>query len=107
MSGLATITSTTRRLTPAQIEILRSLSPGERVRIVQTVRVGSRRWQAVAEGTFRELNYLATGVTTDRIPEDDVVVPVLHFRKDSGELSSISVDENTDVTVLGRSSGIM
>jgi hypothetical protein len=81
------------------VALLQSLKPGQRVRIVQTVRVGARRWQTAAEGVFRELNYLATGVTTDRVPEDDIVVPVLHFRKDSGELSSVSVDENTEVTV--------
>ena len=95
-----TITSTTRRITPEQVTVLQSLVPGQRVRITQTVRVGSRRWQAVAEGVYRELNYLATGVTTDRVREDDIVVPMLHFRKDSGEMSSISVDENTEVLIV-------
>ena len=100
MTPPPTITSTTRRITPEQVTVLQSLLPGQRVRVTQTVRVGSRRWQAVAEGVFRELNYLATGVTTDRVAEDDIVVPVLHFRKDSGELSSISVDENTEVLIV-------
>ena len=96
-----TITSTTRRLSSSQVTVLQSLVPGHRVRITQTVRVGARRWQAVTEGVFRELNYLATGVTTDRVPEDDIVVPMVHFRKDSGEMSSISVDENTVVSIVG------
>jgi hypothetical protein len=69
--------------------------------MVQTVRVGSRKWQTTVEGNFRDLNYLATGVTTERVPEDDIVVPVLHFEKSDGELSSISVDENTVVSVIG------
>ena len=99
MSVPGTITSTTRRLSPPQVDILKSLKPGQRIRLVQTVRVGARRWEAVAEGTFREINYLATGVTTERVPEDDIVVPVVHFAKDNGELSSISVDENTVVSV--------
>jgi len=96
----STITSPTRRLTQQQIEVLRSLQPDQRIRIVQTVRVGARKWDAVAEGTFREINYLATGITTDRVPDDDVITPMLHFTKDNGELSSIAVDENTAVTVL-------
>jgi hypothetical protein len=53
-----------------------------------------------AVGTFRGLRYLATGVTTERVAEDDVVVPTLHFTKDNGELSSISLDENTKVERL-------
>jgi hypothetical protein len=95
-----TITSSTRRLSPQQIEVLRSLQPGQRIQIVQTVRVGARKWQATAEGIFREINYLATGITTERVPEDDVIAPMLHFAKDSGELSSVAVDENTLVTVV-------
>ena len=100
MSVPTTITSTTRRLSQQQIEVLRSLQPGQRIRVVQTVRVGSRKWEAAAEGIFREINYLATGITTERVPEDDIIAPMLHFAKDNGELSSIAVDENTVVTVL-------
>jgi len=96
----STITSTTRKLSDEQVAVLKSLAPGRRIRVVQTVRVGAKKWQAVAEGVFREINYLATGVTTDRVPEDDIVVPVVHFTKDNGELSSISVDENTVVSLV-------
>ena len=95
----STITSPTRKLSQAQVDVLKSLRPGQRIRVVQTVRVGARKWQAAAEGVFREINYLATGVTTERVPEDDIVVPVVHFTKDGGELSSISLDENTVVEV--------
>src|SRR5206468_12448694 len=90
----------TRRLDPALAELLRGLKPGDKIRVVQTVRVGSRKWEAVAEGTFREIAYLATGITTERVPEDDVITPMLHFVKNNGEFSSIAVDENTAVTVL-------
>jgi hypothetical protein len=83
------------------VDVLKSLKPGQRIRVVQTIRVGAKKWQATVEGVFREINYLATGVTTDRVPEDDIVVPVVHFAKDGGELTSISVDENTVVSVVG------
>lgn len=85
----------TRRLNADQADTIRSLRAGDRLRITQTVRVGSRTWPAVAVGTFRGLNYLATGVTADRVPEDDIVVPTLHFTKDNGELASIALDELT------------
>ncbi len=101
MTTPATITSSTRRITPEQIATLRSLQPGQKVKLIQTVRVGSRQWTAEVVGTFREINYLATGVTTDRIPEDDVIVPMLHFTKENGELSSIAVDENSVISVIG------
>jgi len=95
-----TITSCTRRLSQQQIEVLRSLQQGQRIQVVQGIRVGSRKWENQVVGVFREINYLATGITTDRVPDDDVIAPMLHFAKDNGELSSIAVDENTVVTVL-------
>ncbi len=90
----------TRRLDPALVALLRALTPGDRLRVEQTVRVGARTWEAVAEGAFRGIAYLETGVTTERVKDDDLVVPVVRFTKANGELTSIAVDEHTKVTRL-------
>jgi hypothetical protein len=86
---------------PELAKALTGLKPGQRVRVTQHVRVGtSGKWATSVEGTFRDWNYLATGLATDRVPEDDVVVIVLHFTKDNHELSSITLDEHTELAVL-------
>ncbi len=90
----------TRRLNAALIELLRGLKPGDKIRLTQSVRVGSRKWDASTDGEFREIAYLETGITTERVKEDDLVVPVIRFTKPNGELSSISIDENTQVSRL-------
>jgi hypothetical protein len=90
----------TRRIDPALNQLLRALSPGKRIRVTQTVRVGDRAWPAVVEGTLRDVNYLATGLSTERLPEDDIVVPTIHFTKDNGELSSVTLDEHTKLEVI-------
>lgn len=87
----------TRRLDPAVADLLRALKPGDKIKVTQTVRVGAKKWPAEASGEFRGLAYLQTGVTTERVKEDDLVVPVLRFTKPNGELASISIDENTKV----------
>jgi hypothetical protein len=97
MAAPQRIVSATRRLDPALVDLLKSLKVGDRIKITQTVRVGSRTWPAETAGAYRGVNYLATGVTTDRVPEDDIVVPTVHFTKDNGELASVSVDENTRI----------
>ena len=91
------ITLPTRRIDPALEALLSGLAAGDRIRITQTVRVGSRSWQFATTGTFRGLGYLATGITTDRVPDDDIVVPTVHFTKDNGELASVTLDEHTRV----------
>ena len=95
-----TLTSSTRPPSPELVALLRRLRPGQRIKITQTVRVGLKSWPAVVTGTFRGLNYLATGLATDRVPEDDIVVIVVHFTKDNGELSAITLDENSKVEVV-------
>ena len=95
-----TITSATRQPSPELVAVLRSLQPGQRIEITQTVRVGSKTWTTTVQGKFRALNYLATGLATDRVPEDDIIVPTVHFTKDNGEMSSISLDEHSQVRVV-------
>ncbi len=93
--------SSTRPVRQALAALVRGLRPGQRIRITQTVRMNSRRsWPTVVEGVFRDVNYLATGLATERVPADDIVVATVHFTKDNGELSSVTLDENSEIAAL-------
>jgi hypothetical protein len=93
--------SATRPVRPELASLLKSLQPGQRIRITQTVAINTRRrWNTTVEGVFRNVTFLATGLATDRVPEDDIVVVTVHFTKDNGELSSIALDENSQVEVI-------
>jgi len=96
----APLRSATRPVRSEVDNLLRSLKSGQRIRITQTVRVGRSQWTTEVTGTFREVRYLATGITTERVPEDDIVVPTVHFTKDNGELSSIALDEHSKIEVV-------
>jgi hypothetical protein len=90
----------TRELSEGVLNTLKSLKAGDRIKVVQTVRVGAKTWPAEAVGVYRGINYLSTGVTTERVKEDDIVLPTVHFTKDNGELASICLDEKTTITKL-------
>lgn len=99
-----TFRSSTRALAPEMVQLLNSLRQGQKIRITRDVHINSRhKWTAApVEGTFSHVNYLATGIATDRVPEDDIVVVTVHFRKDSlNELSSITIDPYTKIEVVG------
>lgn len=89
--------SATRPINPELTALLQSLTPGQRIRLTQTVRVGQQQWTTTTTGTFRAVQYLATGLATERVPEDDIVVVTVHFTKENGELSSVALDENSRV----------
>jgi hypothetical protein len=102
----ASLPSSTRPVRPELAALLHGLKAGQRIRITQTVRMNCRaQWPAVAEGAFRDVNFLATGISTERVPEDDIVVVTVHFTKDNGELSSVTLDESTQIEVLPPHSG--
>ena len=92
--------SATRPVNPGLVSIIERLQPGQRIRIIQRIRVGSKEWHTAAEGAFRGVNYLATGLSTDRAPEDDIIVPTVHFTKDNSEMSSITLDEHSRIEVI-------
>jgi len=92
-----TVTSATGKIRPELSNFLASLQPGQKIKITQSIRVGARKWTTTTSGVYRGLDYLATGLATQRVPEDDIVVPVVHFTEENGELSSISLDEHTKV----------
>lgn len=88
--------SSTRDLRPDLAATLAQLKPGDRIRIKQKVQINTlHMWDTETVGTFRHVNYLSTGLATDRVKKDDIVVVCLHFTKDNQELSSITLDENT------------
>ena len=98
MTTPGTLPSSTRPVKAALASLLRDLKPGQRIRVTQTVRMNSRWGFARAvEGAYRHVNYLATGLATDRVPDDDIVVVTVHFTKDNGELTSICLDEHSKV----------
>jgi hypothetical protein len=93
-----TLRSATRNVNPQLSRLLSELTPGQRIRITQTIRVGQKQWTTTVEGAFRNVQYLATGLATHRPREEEIVVPTIHFTKDNGELSSVAIDEHTEVS---------
>jgi hypothetical protein len=97
----SSLPSSTRPVRPELAALVKSLQPGQRIRITQTVAINTRRrWTTTVEGVFRQVNFLATGLATERVPEDDIVVATVHFTKDNGELSSITLDESSQIEVI-------
>jgi hypothetical protein len=101
MTDVPGLVPTTRPLLPETVAALGQVKPGDRLRITHVVRISStRKWPVTVTGTFRSLQALVTGLATQRAPEDDIIVPTVHFTKDNGELSSVALDELTLIEIV-------
>jgi hypothetical protein len=100
-ASMAAVPSVFANIRPELLAVLDKLQPRARIRITQLVRVGRETWPAVVTGTFGHIDFLATGLATQRVPEDDIIIRILHFTKDPhGELSSVALDEHTKIEIL-------
>ena len=90
-----------RPLRPDVAAVLDRLKPGDRIKIKTIVRVGMKSWPIEVVGAFRHADSLATGIATERLPEDDIIVPIVHFTKDNKEMSSVALDEHTRIEIVG------
>lgn len=89
-----------RPIKPDVLAVLDQLKPGQKIKITHLIRVGMKSWPAAIVGTFRHVDSLATGIATDRVPADDIIVPIVHFTKDNQEMSSVALDEHTKIEVI-------
>ena len=98
-----TLPSATRNVRPELTALLNSLKAGQKIRVTQTVRINcrpGRSWDTTVTGTFRGVNFLSTGIATDRVPEDAIVVAMVHFTKENGEMSSVALDGASRVELV-------
>lgn len=89
--------SATRNYT-ALATVLESLKNGDKIIIRKTLKINTlNQWNHEVHGEFLHVNHLSTGLATDRVPADDVVLVCVHFKKYNGELGSVILDDHTHI----------
>jgi hypothetical protein len=100
MTNPPPMNATAKPLDPVTRDTLTRLQPGQKVRVTQRVRVGLKIWTTTVVGVFRHVSSLVTGLATQRVAVDEIIVPTVHFTKDNGELTSVALDENSKVEIV-------
>ena len=77
-------------------DLYATLAPGERVEVVHGVTVGSSaRWTTTTVGRVLRRERRRHGLHFRRNPDDKVYSDVLILARDSGELTTVTIDEFT------------
>lgn len=83
--------------TRAQVNNLQS---GDRIEVVHEVKVGQQRWNSTTRGTVDRIERRRHGLHFRRNTDDKVFSDLIVLKLDDGSLTTISVDEFTELHKL-------
>lgn len=81
-------------------QLYADLEPGQRVEVEHEVKVGLKRWSATTSGEVVNKDRRRHGLHRRRNFDDHVWSDVLVLRRESGELTSVTIDEFTQLKKL-------
>ncbi|MEX0676854.1 MAG: hypothetical protein WD063_07245 [Pirellulales bacterium] len=83
-------------------QLFSELVPGDRVEVEHEVKVGSTKtWTVKTTGTVVRTERRRQGLHFRRNPDDKVFADTIVLTRDDGELTSITMDELTELRRLG------
>jgi hypothetical protein len=82
------------------LETFAALQPGDRVQIDHEVKVGFRSWQTTTVGTVVKKDRRRQGLAYRRNFDDKAFSDVLVLKRDDGELTTVTLDEFSQVRKL-------
>ena len=84
------------------LDVFGSLQPGDRVELKHEVKVGFRQWSSTTVGTVVQTERRRHSLHHQRNFDDKVFSDVIVLRRDSGELTTVTLDEFSELRVLGE-----
>jgi hypothetical protein len=85
---------------PKTLETFATLQPGDRVQLDHEVKVGFRRWPTTTIGTVVRKERRRHGLHFRRNLDDKVFSDVIVLKRDSGELTTVTLDEFSQLKKL-------
>ena len=82
------------------LETFAALRPGDRVQVDHELKVGFRRWHSTTVGTVVSKDRRRHGLHFRRNPDDKSFSDVLILKRDDGELTTVTLDEFSEVRKL-------
>ena len=85
---------------PEAIQTFEALQPGDRVEVVHEVKVGFRTWESTTVGQVVRKQRRRHSLHFNRNYDDKVYSDILVLRRDDGELTTITLDEYSELKKL-------
>ena len=82
---------------PETLQLFEQLRAGDQVQLTHDVKVGFHQWQAVTRGTVVKTERRRHGLHHRRNHDDKAFSDVVVLRKEDGELTTVTLDEFSDL----------
>ena len=82
---------------PQTLETFAALQPGDRVEVTHEVKVGFRLWNTTTLGTVVSKDRRRHSLHFNRNFDDKVYSDVLILKRDDGELTTVTLDEFSEL----------
>lgn len=76
------------------------LKPGQKIRVRQAIDRREGEWQLDVTGTIVQVELEPTGSWYAHAKDDKLWLTRIRLKKDSGELTTLTVDQHTEVDLL-------
>lgn len=86
-------------------DILNTLQPGDRIEVVHEVKVGLKVWHTRTSGTVVHVGRRRHGLHFRRHYDDKVFSDEVKLRLDDGSLTTVAIDEFSEVRKLPSPAG--
>lgn len=87
---------------PQTLETFTALQGGDKVEIVHEVKVGFRKWQTTTRGTVVKTERRRHSLHFNRNADDKVFSDIILLRRDDGELTTVTLDEFSELRKLSQ-----
>lgn len=85
---------------PQTLAVFQTLKPGDRIEVEHEVKVGFRKWQSTSVGTVVKLERRRHSLHFRRNFDDKVFSDMIVLQRDSGELTTVTLDEFSELRKL-------
>lgn len=82
---------------PAALETFASLQPGDRVEVTHDIKIGFRYWATKTLGAVVAIDRRRHSLHFNRNFDDKVYSDILILKRDDGELTTITLDEFSEL----------
>jgi len=78
-------------------KLFSELKPGDRIELLHEVKVGLKRWSTRIAGTVERTERRRHGLHFRRNPDDKVFSDLIVLKNDDGSLTTVTIDEFTEL----------